>query len=38
MKVIKYVLLIVIVLLFNLSCTSDSTIDDNGIKHWKPHS
>ena len=30
MKVIKYVLLIVIVLLFNLSCTSDSTIDDNG--------
>ena len=29
MKVIKFVLLITIVLLFNLSCTSDSTIDDN---------
>lgn len=29
MKEIKIVLLIAIVLLFNLSCTSDSTIDDN---------
>ena len=30
MKVIKFVLLVSIVLLFNLSCTSDSTIDDYG--------